>query len=208
MDYEQVPSGAGSKAGSSIAFGHDQIAKRKILARPAWLDHGLGFLAEFGPENLTIDKLTRSAGVTKGSFYHHFIDQQDFVRALMEHWRRRDTETLHSAVGQIEQGWAQREAVAKLIVALDPKIELAIRRLAAIEPVARATVKRVDEERIAFGTAMIKAHRNVGDEEARVMAEFEYSACIGSQFLFGDNPDEWRIRFNSYVVHWLHRWKQ
>jgi AcrR family transcriptional regulator len=184
----------------------DHLRRPRILAKAQWLDHGLGYLAEYGPENLTIDKLARSAGVTKGSFYHHFADQQDFIRELMAHWRRRDTQALHEAVAALEPGWMQRAAIAELISALDPKTEIGVRRLAALEPLARAAVRAADEERMAFGTAQIMAHRGLDEAEARSLAEFEYSACIGSQLLFGDDPEAWRAKFAEYVQIWLHKW--
>ncbi|MFT3756483.1 MAG: helix-turn-helix domain-containing protein [Pseudoxanthomonas sp.] len=44
---------------------------------------------ERGLEDVTIDEITREAGVAKGSFYRYFKDKEELVRALLEPGRER-----------------------------------------------------------------------------------------------------------------------
>jgi AcrR family transcriptional regulator len=51
-----------------------------------WLEVGLKTLGEFGENGLTIERLTGTLGVTKGSFYHHFRNVEDFREQLIAFW--------------------------------------------------------------------------------------------------------------------------
>ena len=44
--------------------------------------------ASQGTDALTIDRLARGLGVTKGSFYHHFRNQADYRAALLKYWEQ------------------------------------------------------------------------------------------------------------------------
>ncbi|WP_409567793.1 TetR family transcriptional regulator [Rugamonas sp. DEMB1] len=48
------------------------------LNRQAWIDAGLGKLAEDGPQSLKVMGIAQHLGVTKGSFYWHFADLQAY----------------------------------------------------------------------------------------------------------------------------------
>ena len=51
-----------------------------------WLVAGLTLLGSTGSPDLTIDQLTDYLGVTKGSFYHHFKNYQDYVEQMLTFW--------------------------------------------------------------------------------------------------------------------------
>ncbi len=53
------------------------------------LDAAQALFLERGIENVTIDEITRTAGVAKGSFYRYFSDKDQLVRALIEPGRER-----------------------------------------------------------------------------------------------------------------------
>ncbi|MEZ5702491.1 MAG: TetR/AcrR family transcriptional regulator [Burkholderiaceae bacterium] len=71
------------------------------LTRTDWLDAGLRLIGERGPASLRIDVLCRTLGVTKGSFYHHFGGQPEYVTALLAHWKNTYTQQLIHAVADI-----------------------------------------------------------------------------------------------------------
>lgn len=54
--------------------------------KQALLAEGLDILAVHGPNGLTIDALCTRLACTKGSFYHHFRNREQFVRDLLEYW--------------------------------------------------------------------------------------------------------------------------
>ena len=70
--------------------------------RERWLETALSVLATEGGARLRIESLVRSLGVTKGSFYHHFKNREDFVRALIDYWSKEFTESVIAIVNAHE----------------------------------------------------------------------------------------------------------
>jgi len=56
------------------------------LTREVWLKKALEVLHLQGNAGLQIENFTRKLGVTKGSFYWHFKDRDDFRRAILDYW--------------------------------------------------------------------------------------------------------------------------
>ena len=56
------------------------------ITRNGWLDSGQELLRERGIEGVSIRALTEILGVSKGSFYHHFEDLQDYLTALADYF--------------------------------------------------------------------------------------------------------------------------
>src|SRR6266404_8566030 len=73
-----------------------------LLTRRRWLEEGLALLEEAGAEALTIESLTSRLRVTKGSFYHHFTNYQDFKQRVLEFWEEEGTLRIIQ--------WAEQEA--------------------------------------------------------------------------------------------------
>lgn len=59
------------------------------LTRLDWLNAGLGALAQDGPATLRAETLSRRLNTTKGSFYWHFKDVEDFHAAILSLWSER-----------------------------------------------------------------------------------------------------------------------
>ena len=68
-----------------MGTGNKKSTKPK-LTRKNWLEFSLDLLIKEGNAKLRIDTLVQSMGVTKGSFYWHFKDRDDFILKLVEHW--------------------------------------------------------------------------------------------------------------------------
>jgi AcrR family transcriptional regulator len=64
----------------SLLDGH---SRRKLETREALLKGGRQLLLEIGPA-VTIDKITLSAGVAKGSFYNHFSSREELFGEILE----------------------------------------------------------------------------------------------------------------------------
>ena len=61
-----------------------------------WVQAGYAILAEEGIKALTIHRLCRRLGVTKGGFYWHFTDIAGYRAALVQAWSElRDDDRRH-----------------------------------------------------------------------------------------------------------------
>ena len=58
-----------------------------------WIQAGFAILADGGPNALRVDRLCERLGVTKGSFYWHFVDLAAYRDALVDAWGSRRTKT-------------------------------------------------------------------------------------------------------------------
>ncbi|MCX2930310.1 TetR/AcrR family transcriptional regulator [Mycobacterium sp. CVI_P3] len=57
-----------------------------MLAATDWVEAGFSLLATDGVKGLTLERLCRRAGATKGSFYWHFADLAAYRAALVDTW--------------------------------------------------------------------------------------------------------------------------
>jgi AcrR family transcriptional regulator len=53
-----------------------------------WIEKGYEHFALIGPENLSINKISKEIGSSRASFYHHFGDIEVFIEELLDmHWQ-------------------------------------------------------------------------------------------------------------------------
>src|SRR6478735_6374421 len=58
------------------------------LGRSDWIEAAFRALSVGGLGNLSVERLARELGATKGSFYWHFTDRPALVEAVLEEWER------------------------------------------------------------------------------------------------------------------------
>lgn len=51
--------------------------------RQLWIEKGYDHFASYGPENLSINKLSKTMGLSRASFYHHFGVLECFIEELL-----------------------------------------------------------------------------------------------------------------------------
>jgi AcrR family transcriptional regulator len=152
-----------------------------LLTRRRWLEEGLALLEEAGAEALTIESLTNRLGVTKGSFYHHFNNYQDFKQGLLEFWEEEGTlRIIHWA----EQEASPPEKLARVMQAsLHPsRLDVALRAWALQDEQVRVHQQRIDQQRLAYLEAVVFATR-ADQMLAQQLARVLYSLYVGSQHI-------------------------
>jgi AcrR family transcriptional regulator len=124
----------------------------KRLSREQWLVRALDILAREGGAKLRIDKLVQDLGVTKGSFYWHFKDRDDFVASLAAYWAEHSTRQVIDKVEQVKgDAKAKLAGVSEVVFSEDlGRYDLVMRAWAARQPGVARVVKNVDRQRFAF----------------------------------------------------------
>jgi AcrR family transcriptional regulator len=172
-----------------------------LLTRRRWLEEGLTLLEEAGAEALTIESLTSRFGVTKGSFYHHFANYQDFKERLLEFWEEEGTLRIIQ--------WAEKEAsppdkLARVIQAsLHPsRLDVALRAWALQDEQVRVHQQRIDQQRLAYLEALVSANR-ADRLYAQQLARVLYSIYVGSQHIIPPIQGEDLSALYQLVQQWF-----
>ena len=118
-----------------------------------WAKAALSAIARGGIAAVAVESIAADLGATKGSFYWHFKNRDALVRAALDLWEERETE---SVIEDLESEPDPAERLMKLVKASfkrstsDPdRVEIAL--LANPEhPAATAAVRRVADRRITY----------------------------------------------------------
>lgn len=149
------------------------------LNRHRWLTAGLQTLAQAGPQALRIMPIAEQLQVTKGSFYWHFKDLEDYRTAVLEEWERHYTGDAIAALDhdRLEPRQKLRTWIVGATYA-DLRLERAVRLWALSNPAVTAVRQRVDAKRIDF---LDKLLCGVGwaPQTARTLARWAYCAWLG-----------------------------
>ncbi|MEB3023316.1 TetR/AcrR family transcriptional regulator [[Mycobacterium] crassicus] len=154
-----------------------------------WVQAGFGLLAEDGIKALTIDRLCRRLGVTKGSFYWHFADMKTYRQSLIDTWAAvRDSDR-----GDFEvlAALPARERLSRMMNSLvGPRhwmLERAMREWARSEGSVAEAVRSSDR-RVLRAVRQVFLDDGFDAEEAEMRAGAVFAAGIGFLHLSGARP--------------------
>ncbi len=123
----------------------------KRISKEIFLKEGLKVLTEIGEAGLTINVITKRLGVTKGSFYHHFKNRQDFSDALISYWEEKSTLEVIKRCEEGENPVEKTMLLKKLATELQNNdLEVAIRAWAVRDPRIKAFQDRIDIKRFEY----------------------------------------------------------
>lgn len=162
------------------------------LSREDWLVRGLALLTRLGPDHLKVDRLCTHLKVTKGSFYHHFNNREQYVDALLEYWQARNTRGIIEAVSHIDELRQRSMTLGELARGADTGPENAIRAWARYDDRVTQRLEQVDRQRVDFLSQLI-APQLADPARAPLIAKLVYAHFVGVQQLRSlIDTDEWR----------------
>jgi AcrR family transcriptional regulator len=150
----------------------------KLLEQRDWLDAGLELLRARGIGGVEVNPLCRRVGVTKGSFYYHFENREEFLRRLIEHWLETCAPTPEEVANfDHVAGLEDRvRAVLDLIRKHDlGRYDLPMRTWATENVTARQAVELMDKLRLSATAKLFAADgwaRDAAYQRARTMYYF------------------------------------
>jgi AcrR family transcriptional regulator len=130
------------------------------LGSDAWLRAARAALINGGIGSVKIVPLAKVLGVTSGSFYWHFKSLQSLRDALLQDWKKTNTEPLFAAVAaHSNSGARQFDALVNVWINetnYSPAWDAAMRDWARVSPKVEAAVRRIDEKRIELLRTVFK----------------------------------------------------
>jgi AcrR family transcriptional regulator len=149
------------------------------LDRNAWIDAATDMLVEHGLAAVAVEPLAKRLGATKGSFYWHFTDRNELVRAVLEAWAQRHTEAVIAAVEREPDPRRRLGELFTRVIADRPDMTLEMRLLAnTADPLVAQTLRSVVERRVTYVTECFEA-LDMPPTQARQRARLAYSAYAG-----------------------------
>ena len=148
------------------------------LTREDWLVVALRELAEHGHNALTANRLASVLGVSRGSFYWHFRNIDDFETGVLTLWRERVTDETIEEVERLATPTERLEALVRTSLSAEARLERAVRCWAIDSQTVAAFVSGVDEKRIEYVRQQLAAMGvDQGDVDMRALVL--YWASIG-----------------------------
>lgn len=171
------------------------------LSSADWLDHGLNALASEGASALKADRLAKSLGVSRGSFYWHFEDIAAFRAAVLDLWAARTT---HAMVARLDRRGAGADRIGKLLtlaMGASTALERAVRSWATHDTGAAKSVRGVDVVRLRYLRESL-TETGLSPDDAEARASVLYLAYIGR--VMTDGPaaavDERTVRYIAELM--------
>jgi AcrR family transcriptional regulator len=151
--------------------------KKTQLTRKKWLEFSLEILIKDGNTRLRIDHLVQCMGVTKGSFYWHFKDRDDFILSLVEYWAKISTLVVVEHMKQVKGSAEERllELMQYIVINDLTRYDIAVRAWALMEPQVAHIVRKTDRRRLNFIRNMFAEMGFEGKEQemrARTLVTF------------------------------------
>ena len=178
---------------------------RQQFSREAWLEQAMQVLATEGQGGLRIQALCTELGVSRGSFYWHFEDRNDFIFALLEYWHVEYTTKPTAAVTQ--QGGTAKERLARIIHVVHDRnlsrYDLVIRAFATFDPKVARAVRRTDRYRLGFIEGLFREMGFNGvDMEMRAKTCLTFMTLENTMYtkLDAANRDDMSVDLHAFLV--------
>ncbi|SFW21905.1 MULTISPECIES: TetR/AcrR family transcriptional regulator [Pseudomonas] len=151
----------------------------KKLTRHHWIAAGFEALDQIGHVGVSAESLSRRLNVTRGSFYHHFRNREDFVRTLLTAWEKDYTERMLAYAAQGRSAGEILKRYLSIAAEKQPGREVSIRVWSLHDPLVSEFQQRVDTRRLDF--AIQSCRRLVPMGEAEVIGQLAHLCLIGGQ---------------------------
>ncbi len=152
------------------------------LSAQDWILAAAAQVGRAGVDSVRVERIAKSLGVSKGSFYWHFSDRAALLEAVVRAWAEQGTEAIIEAVeGETDEPAARLQALFGRIFGTPTELdafEAAVRAWAAADADVQSVVRTVDRRRLEFVVDILVA-AGIPKAEARRRANLLYCVLIG-----------------------------
>jgi AcrR family transcriptional regulator len=154
------------------------------LSREEWLARALEVLARKGASELSVESLAQKLGVTKGSFYWHFKNRDNFFLQLIEYWDEQFTQTVITEISGLNVPPEKRllELMRLVLSKRLDRLEMPVRAWAQQNPALAPLVRSVDRHRISFVRSLF-LEMGFDEDEAEMRTRIFLTYMITQRFL-------------------------
>jgi AcrR family transcriptional regulator len=135
-------------------------------------------LIEKGIEAVRVEPLAKLLNVTRGGFYWHFKNRDDFLEAMSQEWEMLNTKRVIEQVETIDGNPSAKLLNLFEIAAQDDRFEKAMRVWAANDARAAEAIARVDQQRLNYLQTLF-LQLGFSEIDAKVRAQITYSVRLG-----------------------------
>lgn len=162
------------------------MATRDQLSRDDWTAAALAAIAEKGIAHVSVERLARELGTTKGSFYWHFKDRPALIAAALERWEQDYTDQIIVQLSTVDDPRERFRQLLESSFRAHPGVLVDANLLAdADDPVVGEALKRVARKRLAFVDQIFAQLDTPGGSDRALLA---FSAYIGLAQLRRTSP--------------------
>jgi AcrR family transcriptional regulator len=154
------------------------------LSKEEWLARSLEVLGKKGASELTVESLAQKLGVTKGSFYWHFKNRDNFFLQLIEYWDEHFTQTVIAEISGLNVPPEKRllELMRLVLSKRLDRLEMPVRAWAQHNPALAPLVRSVDRHRISFVRSLF-LEMEFDEDEAEMRTRIFLTYMITQRFL-------------------------
>ena len=175
------------------------MSRQFTKGQQKWLQAGFNILAKSGPDAITLDSLGERLDLSKGSFYHHFENRDDFLNQLVFFWESSMTDWVIDTTELESENHGKRlSKLAQLTSrAAAMPVERAIRHWARQNSNVKKALKRVEKKRSGYlHYLLIEA----GVDEPLLVSRIIYSIFIGVQYLNPPTTDKEMLKMYEQII--------
>jgi AcrR family transcriptional regulator len=162
---------------------------KQKLTRQDWLENALVTFSKKGQAGLSLQNISAALGVSRGSFYWHFKDRDDFIHALLQHWYEEYSAAVPAVIER--DGGTAEERLARFMRLMHDKdlrrYDLIFRSFAIHDSQFARWVRKADRFRLKFVERLF-AEMGFTEKEIRIRARI-CLVCITFEHEFFDKLD-------------------
>jgi len=152
------------------------------VTREDWLNLARDVLVHEGVGELKILKLSNQLEVSRSSFYWYFKDRADLLKALLDEWEARNTNSIvdhcKAPAACITEGLLNFFKCFVDPKQFDPGLDFAVREWARRDDAVRSRIDKADKVRLAALIDVFITH-GYSDYEAQTRARIVYFMQLG-----------------------------